>query len=212
MQGPVVTNGVVAINLGLFAWTVLQGGIMGRTTPMQRDLALFGPAVAHGEWYRLVTSGFVHFGLLHLAFNMLFIWQLGSMLEPALGHVRFALLYLASLLAGSAGALLLDPLALTAGASGAAYGLMGAAAIALHQRGVNVLRTPIGTLLIVNLVLTFAISGISIGGHLGGLLGGTACGYVLLRPRRGPRPTWELAVPVGVIIVATVVAIGAAGR
>ena len=108
------------------------------------------------------------------------------------------------------GALLLDPLALTAGASGAAYGLMGAAAIALWQRKVNVLRTPLGTLLILNLVLTFAIPGISVGGHVGGLLGGALCGYVMLRPLRGPRPAWEIAVPIAVAVAAVVVGIGAA--
>lgn len=212
VQGPIVTHAIVAINLGVFVWSAVSGGFLGGTTAVQRNLGLFGPAVEAGDWYRIVTSGFVHFGILHVAMNMLFIWQLGTMLEPAIGHMKYALLYMAALVCGSAGALLLDPLALTAGASGAAYGLMGAAAIALHQRHVNVLRTPVGTLLILNLVLTFAIPGISIGGHIGGLLGGAACGYVLLLPRRGPRPAWEYAVPVGLIAVGFAVALWAAGR
>jgi membrane associated rhomboid family serine protease len=212
VQGPIVTYGIVAANLGIFAWIALSGGLMGGTTAVQRNLGLYGPAVNTGDYYRILTSGFVHFGVLHVAMNMLFIWQLGMMLEPALGHVKYLLLYIAALVSGSAGALLLDPLSLTAGASGAAFGLMGAAAIALHQRHVNVLRTPIGTLLILNLVLTFAIPGISVGGHVGGLLGGALCGYIMLMPRRGTRPAWEYAVPVGVIVVATWIGIWAAGR
>jgi len=210
-RGPVVTHAVVAISVGIYVWTLLQGGAGTATTDVQRNLGLFGPAIADGEWYRLVTSGFVHFGLLHVALNSVFIWQVGSMLEPALGHIRYALLYFAALLCGSAGALIAEPLALTAGASGAAFGLLGAAAIALHQRHVNVMRTPIGMLLILNLVFTFAIPGISIGGHLGGLVGGALCGLVLLRPRPpGPRPAWELLVPVAVMVLAVAVGVSAA--
>ena len=87
---------------------------------------------------------------------------------------------------------------------------MGGAAIALWQRKVNVLRTPIGTLLILNLVFTFAITGISIGAHVGGLIGGALCGYVLLRPMRGPRPTWEFAVPVIIGLLAFVIGVSVA--
>ena len=130
-----------------------------------------------------VTSGFTHAGLLHLALNMWFIWIIGQMLERAIGSLRFTLLYFAALLAGSAGALIADPYALTVGASGAAFGLLGAMAVGMRQRGMSVLRSDVGMLLILNLGLTFAIPGIAIGGHIGGLIGGGICG---LRPPRAP--------------------------
>ena len=151
---------------------------------------LFGPLVEQGEWYRLLTSGFVHFGIIHLAFNMLLLFQLGQLLEPEIGRIRFALLYFAALLAGSAGVLLLDPNAPTGGASGAVFGLMGAAFIGLRNRGVNPMTTGLGTTLLLNLLLTFSIANISIGGHIGGLLGGAVAGWVVLAPPYRRLPTW----------------------
>ena len=133
------------------------------------------------EWYRLVTSGFLHFGIVHIAFNMILLYQLGQILEPRLGRTRFALLYFAALLAGSFGELLIGPgTGIAGGASGAVFGLMAAAAIGMWRQGVNIFTTGIGSLLILNLVLTFAIPGIAIGGHLGGAIGGALCGLVML--------------------------------
>jgi membrane associated rhomboid family serine protease len=139
-------------------------------------------------WYRLVTSGFLHFGFIHLAFNMYFLYVLGPMLEPALGRVNFLLLYFASLLGGSLGVVLFDSGGITAGASGAVFGLLAAATVGLWRRGVNPFSTGIGAALILNLFITFAIPGISIGGHLGGAIAGAVCGAVMLAPpyRRGP--------------------------
>ncbi len=122
-----------------------------------------------GSWYRLVTSGFLHFGIIHIALNMYFLYVLGPLLEAPLGRVRFLLLYLASLARRVARR---HPaptwLGIAAGASGAVFGLMAAASVGLWRRGVNPLTTDIGRVLLLNLVLTFAIRGISIGGHLGG--------------------------------------------
>jgi membrane associated rhomboid family serine protease len=179
--GPLATKVLIASNVVVYLLTAATGGAVGRGGDLQSRLALFGPAVADGEWYRLVTSGFVHYGLIHIGFNMLLLYQLGSMLEPALGRTRFIALYFAALLTGSFGALLLNPSALTGGASGAVFGLFGAAAIGLYRRGVNVWQTGVGGLLAINLVLTFVIPGLSIGGHLGGLAGGTAAGAVMLQ-------------------------------
>jgi membrane associated rhomboid family serine protease len=174
-----VTTALVALNLAAFLPTL-------GNQRMISDFGLFGPAVAGGDWWRLVTSGFMHVNLLHVGFNCLLLWQLGSLLEPALGRVRFGLLYVAALLAGAVGVLLLDPLALTAGASGAVFGLMGAAVVGLRSRGVNPMQTGLGGLLVINLVLTFAVPGISIGGHLGGLAGGAALGSFLFANDRTP--------------------------
>jgi len=157
------------------------------------------------EWYRLVTSGFIHFGLFHIAMNMLLLYQLGALLERALGGLRFSLLYTAGLLAGSLGVLLVDSNGIAGGASGAVFGLMAGAAVGLHRRGVNVFNTGIGTTLLLNLVLTFSINGISIGGHLGGMVGGAICGWIMLAPGWKPMPKWaSYAAPVAVIVISLV--------
>ena len=214
-QTVVATKLIVAANIAVFVYGLTQGGgggsiLNGGNGQSQIDLGLNAIPLRNGEWYRLVTSGFTHAGLLHLALNMWFIWILGSILERAIGSVRFTLLYFASLLAGSAGALIADPYALTVGASGAAFGLLGAMVVGMRQRGVAVLRSDVGVLLILNLVLTFAIPGIAIGGHIGGLIGGAICGVALLAPRR-ERQMWELAVPILVMVASVALAYWAAG-
>ena len=161
-------------------------------------------------WYRLVTSGFLHFGIIHLAFNMYFLYVLGPMLEPGLGRINFLLLYMASLLGGSLGVVLVDSGGITAGASGAVFGLLAAATVGLWRRGVNPFTTGIGSALILNLFITFAIPGISIGGHIGGAIAGAICGLVMLAPghRRGPSWTiWATPVAVGLGSVVAVILI-----
>jgi membrane associated rhomboid family serine protease len=164
-----------------------------------------------GQWYRVVTSGFLHFGIIHLAFNMYLLYMLGQMLEPAIGRVRFGLVYIASLLGGSAGAMLVQPDGLHGGASGAVFGLMTAAFVGYMLRGVNPLTTGIGTTLLLNVVITFSIPGISKGGHIGGAVAGALCGLVVLAPGHKRYPEWmSYAVPaiVGVVsVIATVYAI-----
>ena len=127
--------------------------------------------LAQGEWWRLLTTAFLHYGPIHLGMNMLALWWIGRPLEAALGPLRYLLLYLVSGLAGSAGALIANPSAVTVGASGAIFGILGAA-IVLERQQTYVLGSAAVTLLVVNLAFTFAVPGISIGGHLGGLAGG----------------------------------------
>jgi membrane associated rhomboid family serine protease len=110
---------------------------------------------------------------------MLALWVLGSLLEPAIGKLRFALIYFVSLLAGSFGALLLQPMGQTVGASGAVFGLMGAALVVMRNRGMNIMESGLGVWLGLNLLITFVIPGISIGGHIGGLVGGTLAALLL---------------------------------
>ena len=177
---PRITVALIAVSVALFVPSLAAGGGFDSAGPdLVGRLALHGPDVADGEWWRLVTSGFLHFGLIHLGFNMVLLYQLGSMLEPALGPVRFAALYATALLTGSFGALLLQPGARTAGASGAVFGLMAAAFLGMRRRGIDPMQSGIGGLLGINLLLTFVIPGISIGGHLGGLAGGAAAAAVL---------------------------------
>jgi membrane associated rhomboid family serine protease len=140
--------------------TVFEEGVL--------DRELIG--VQHQYW-RLITTGFLHVDLLHILFNMYLLYLLGRMLEPALGSVRFAAIYVTALLAGSFGALLATP-APTLGASGAVFGLMGAAVVELRARRLSVMESGIGGLIVINLILSFSLSGISVGAHVGGLIGG----------------------------------------
>ena len=153
---------------------------------LTRRFVTFGPLVAEGEWWRIVSGAFLHGSLLHVGFNGYLLWQLGHMLEPVLGRARFLGLYAAGLAGGAAGMLLLswgDP---TLGASGAVFGLMGAAMVMLRRRGINPWQTSIGSLVVLNLVLTFVVPNISIGGHLGGLAGGAlAAATVVAATDRG---------------------------
>jgi membrane associated rhomboid family serine protease len=183
-----------------------SGGIGGSS--LTRDFGLFGPAVANGEVYRLVTSGFLHGGLFHLLFNMYALYILGGLLEPAVGRLRFGLIYFVSLLGGSLGALLLNPNSLTVGASGAIFGLMGAALVIMRSRGISVMESGIGVFLGLNLLITFAVPGISIGGHLGGLAAGAIAGLVLyeLPQRVRSLPAMAPTLLAGAIGVLTVVA------
>ena len=213
-QPTLVTYTLIAINVAVYLWTVNADRKfdLGRIPHGDYTLALAKPFIQDGQYYRLISSGFLHYGIFHIGMNMLLLFQLGQLLEPAIGRVRFALLYFASLLAGSFGALMLQPNGLTGGASGAVFGLMAAAAIGLHRRGVNVFKTGIGTILILNLVITFTIPGISVGGHLGGAIAGAICGFVILAPRHAVMPKWaSYATPIAVVLVALVgsLAIGA---
>ncbi len=179
----------VLIGLNAIAYLIeIAAGTGGLNNPSGRivvDFGLFGPSVAEGEWYRMVTSGFLHASLIHIGFNMLLLFFLGRLLEPALGTPRYVAIYFASLLAGSCGALLLDPNALTVGASGAVFGLIGAAFVIARGRGMNALAGELGFLIVINLVFTFGASNISIGGHLGGLIGGGICAAAIVAGERG---------------------------
>ncbi len=184
----VVTNALIATNLGIYVWTLLDelsGSVFtGQLSGITERLVISRTFLDDGEWYRLVSSGFVHFGILHVALNMYLLYQLGRLLEPVLGPTIFGLVYGVSLLGGSAGALLLSPYALTGGASGAVFGLMAAAVVGMRERGVNPLQTGLGMTFLINIVFTLALPGISVGGHFGGALAGAACGAVVLAPAR----------------------------
>src|SRR5688572_1293672 len=167
-----VTKAIVGLNVGIFLLQLAQGApITTNSGSIWENGVLYGPAVADGDWYRLITAAFLHYGPVHLAMNMLGVRWIGGILEDALGSLRYGLLYLVSGLAGSAGALLLSPTDLTVGASGAVFGIIGAALV-LERQQTFVLGGSAITLLVLNLAFTFAVPGISIGGHLGGLAGG----------------------------------------
>jgi membrane associated rhomboid family serine protease len=176
---PEVTIALIAINAIAF---VAEGNITLTGQPTNKvfeEGALVGsfpnlPAVgvAHGQWWRIITGGFLHENLLHIGFNMYVLYILGKLLEPVLGRFRFGLIYAVSLLAGSLGALIVTPHSPTVGASGAVFGLMGAAAVEMRARQIPIMQSGIGGLILINLIISFTLPGISWGGHIGGLIGG----------------------------------------
>jgi membrane associated rhomboid family serine protease len=179
---PQVTYALIVINVIAF---IAEGNFSVGTTVTSKvyeEGALLGSlrgfpdqGVAHGQWWRVVTSGFLHDGLLHIGFNMYILYVLGMQLEPLLGRVKFGMIYGVSLLTGSLGALLVSPHSLTVGASGAVFGIMGAFAVELRSRRLPLTQGGfggIGGLIVINLVISFSVPGISWGAHLGGLIGG----------------------------------------
>ena len=178
---------LIAINVIVFLVEIASGsgGLGEQHGKMIVDFGLYGPFVAEGEWYRLVTSGFLHASLFHIGFNMLLLFFLGRLLEPALGTPRFLTLYFASLLAGSLGALILEPNSLGIGASGAIFGLAGATFIIARGRGMDALAGQVGFLIIINLVFSFTARNISIGAHIGGLIGGIICALFIVAGEKG---------------------------
>jgi membrane associated rhomboid family serine protease len=172
------------------------GGSLAAEGSLDAHLILWGPMVAAGEWWRLLTCGFLHANPLHLGTNMLSLFFIGRLVEPAIGTLRTGLIYLVSLAAGSLGVMVLEPGGATLGASGAIFGLAGALLVIAHIRGAGVMQTGIGPMILLNLAFTFSIPGISVGGHVGGLLGGAALGYAILEidKRRRPREAGDARV------------------
>ena len=182
--GSIVTKALIGINLVVYLFEIASGGLNGPGVAFQLKWALFGPAVAHGDWYRLITAGFLHANLIHLGLNMLILWLVGSQLENVLGGARYLLLYFVSLLAGSAGALLQNPLGFTVGASGAIFGLFGALLVLEYFATGQIVGSQAFGLIAINLIFSFTFNGISWGGHLGGLVGGIVGTLALARFRR----------------------------
>jgi membrane associated rhomboid family serine protease len=180
---PVLTYVLIGINVAVALGALLGGGSAtgggGLDGTLLQDGSVSRATVADGEYWRLLTAGFLHAGFFHLLFNMLSLYILGSLLEPAVGRLRFGLIYFVSLLAGSFGALLLEPDSPTVGASGAIFGLMGGAVVVLRHRGISIMESGLGIWIGLNLVITFTVPNISIGGHIGGLIGGAVCALVL---------------------------------
>jgi membrane associated rhomboid family serine protease len=171
---PRVTYTLIAINVIVFLteqgqFTFTGSGVYGKVVA---EGLLYREAIAEADQYwRLVSAGFLHENFLHIGFNMYLLYLLGMMLEPAIGSARFATIYLTALLVGSFGALLATP-APSLGASGAIFGLMGAAVVELRSRRMSVMESGIGGLIILNLILSFSVANISVGAHIGGLIGG----------------------------------------
>jgi membrane associated rhomboid family serine protease len=179
----VVTQALIVINVLVFLAETAGGaglGTAGGGTVFTKG-DLYGPLIAqHHEYWRIFTSGFLHDGLAHVFINMLSLWFVGQVLEPAIGRLNFLAVYLTSLVAGSFGALLFQPHAPTVGASGAIFGIFGALLIVARDRGIPFWQSGLGPVLILNLLFSVSFRGISIGGHLGGLVAGLITGVLVV--------------------------------
>jgi membrane associated rhomboid family serine protease len=222
---------LIALNVVVFLAEVSTGVTLGGTDSgwVWNHGVLFGPTItghniyagaagvpsaltgSHQYW-RLLTSGFLHAGLVHIALNMLSLWFVGRVLEPAVGRTNFLAIYFASLFAGSFGALVFSPQIPTLGASTAIFGIFGALIVIAYRRGIPIWQTGLAPMLLINLVFTLTVAGISIGGHIGGVLAGFICGWCVYEfdERRGQRSLALLAC-LAVAVISVVAAIAVAG-
>jgi membrane associated rhomboid family serine protease len=229
---PIATYVLIGLNAIVFLAEMFAGGGGSGTVEAGQHLTgdggLCGNAIADGgfcgvepqeggEPFRIVTGAFLHAGPLHLLLNMFALYVLGTLIEPAIGTLRFLAIYFVALLAGSFGALLAtNPNEVTVGASGAIFGLMGAAFVIARYRGMQEIQSQIGLFVVLNLVFTFAVPGISIGGHIGGLIGGAIAALVVeqvgKRVKGGNRIVLEAAALLLIAVFSVVGALWAAGE
>jgi membrane associated rhomboid family serine protease len=148
-------------------------------TLLVKSFALFAPLVTSGEWWRLITAGFLHGSILHLIFNVYILWVIGSQLESIVRNIKFIIIYFVSLLGGSLASYLFSPFgSYSIGASGAIFGLMGAMLVVGRKRNLDI--SQITTLVAINVVIGFVLSGIDWRAHLGGLATGAVITWVLI--------------------------------
>jgi membrane associated rhomboid family serine protease len=202
-----VTRVLIALNVAVYLITVVQGaGLNAPGGEVISRFALWGPGVAHGDWWRLITAAFLHANLIHIGFNMLALWWFGAPVEEYLGRARFIGLYLVSGLAGSAGALYTNK-GVTVGASGAIFGVLGAMAVIEWAATGKLLGGNAVTLIAINLAIGVAYNtsggNISIGGHIGGLIGGILATLAFARWGRGHAAYGRLGVTgtIGLVLV-----------
>jgi len=214
-----LTMALIAVNVVAYVIDSTGSGLVSRFALFSQGFVPgVGPSgVAEGEWWRIITGGFLHASLLHIGFNMFALYQLGTAMERVVGTAKFGLIYVVSIVGGSVGALAITaPNTPTVGASGGIFGLFAAYAILELSRGMNPMKGGIGPVILLNLVLTFAIPGISIGGHLGGLAAGAAAGALVIGVNRqqavqrarssGAMTSVVAGMGVGLFVLAVVVA------
>jgi membrane associated rhomboid family serine protease len=214
-----VTRVLIGVNVAVYVLELATGAGINANTgwiyehgalTIERQFTYGIGGLAEGEWWRLITAAFLHYGPVHLGLNMFVLWFIGPALEEYFGRARYALLYLVAGLAGSAGALVIGglntlfdppPEAVTVGASGAIWGIMGAA-VFLEWRRIYVFGGQAMGLVVLNLIISFVIPGISIGGHIGGLIGGGIVSLAFLYLRRMPALALVAVTAVGALSVA----------
>ena len=229
---PIATYALLALNVIVFLAEIMGGGGGAASVEGGGNLIGDGGLCANaiddggicgnqlsggGEVFRIITGAFLHAGPFHLLLNMFALYILGTLIEPIIGTARFVGIYFAALLAGSLGALLMSsPNEVTVGASGAIFGLMAAAFVIARHRGIDQIASQIGLFVVLNLVFTFSVPGISVGGHLGGLVGGAIAAFLLeqiaKRFKGSTRPVLEIAAVLLVVVLSIAGALWAAGQ
>ncbi len=234
-QAGYVTIGLIALNIIMLLLSVASaknggsalaggglGGLLGGDTPLIRDLAVIGEVsdprthqvfavgIPDGEYYRLVTAMFMHYGVVHLVMNLWALWVLGRLLEAMFGPVRFLALYLVCGLGGNVAAYVFQPDALSAGASTAIFGLFGALFVALRRLGLS--TASVVPIIVLNVIFTLTFPGISIAGHFGGLVTGAVVGAGIAYAPRANRAAVQAAVLVGVTVALGLLAVVQTGR
>jgi membrane associated rhomboid family serine protease len=201
-QKPIVTMVLIGINLAFFVVTALQArsAMNLAPSPLYLQGSLIPAEVASGDYWRLLTAGFLHANLIHIATNMVSLYVLGLPLERILGRGRFLLIYALSLLGSSVSVLLFSgPFVPTIGASGAIYGLMGALLVTFKRLGYDLKQLLI--VVAINVYITFQFPGISWQGHLGGLVVGAIVGAAMVYPPQQSRRQWQWGTAIGVVVV-----------
>ena len=199
---PIAVPVLVGLNVLVYLVTAVQAGSGTRNfqSKLFETFALWPLPVAAGDWWLLITSGFLHIGLVHLALNMIALWVIGRDLELVLGRLRFTAVYLLSLLGGSTAVFLFGAEnAPVAGASGAVYGLMGGIAVAAFRLKVSL--RPVLLVIGLNVVFSVTFPGISLLGHLGGLATGALCTAALVYAPRERQHVWQAGALAGVLVL-----------
>ena len=201
----IVVPALIVANVLLYLATAIQAGsgTQNNASALFDVLSLSPLTVASGQWWSLITSGFLHMGLAHLAMNMIALWVIGRDLELLLGRVRFASVYALSLLGGSTAVFLFGDMGTpVAGASGAVYGLIGGIAVAAFRLKVSL--RPVLTVIAINIALTLFIPGLSLLGHLGGLIAGAIATAALVYAPRARQVRWQAGALLGLLCLLVV--------
>jgi membrane associated rhomboid family serine protease len=210
---PVLTLLLIALNLGIFLITAAQAGslMLNADSPLFYDWVTLPLAVVvDGEWWRLITGGFLHYGLVHVAVNMLALWLLGRDVELMLGWPRFAAVYLLSLLGGSTAVFAFgDTNTALAGASGAVWGVIGAMLVIVVRLKLN--PQPVLALIAINVFISF-LPGISLLAHLGGFVVGAAVTAAMVYAPSQQRVPVQIGAVLGAVVLLGMIIAGSAMR
>nr|WP_285637575.1 rhomboid family intramembrane serine protease [Lentzea sp. NBRC 102530] len=201
---PIITQLMIAVNVLAYIATVVQSGspMNNQRSSIFVETAMIPGLTAAGEWWRVVTSGFMHFGLIHLALNMAALFVVGPVIEQELGKLRYSAVYFLSLLGGSASAFLFGSVCPTyAGASGAVFGLMGALLIVFKRQQRDI--STIVVIVVLNLVSNL-FTNASLLGHLGGLVIGGLLTLAMVKAPRQNRNAYQI----GAVVAAAVLLVG----
>ncbi len=174
IKKPIVTVTLIIINVLVFLLMYLLGNGSNDALTLIKFGAFQKDLILSGEYYRLITSAFLHIGLLHLLFNCYSLYVIGRQLESFLGKIKFLIVYLVSAVTGNLLSMLFSN-GVSAGASGAIFGLLGSLLYFGYNYRVylgTVLRSQIIPLIILNLLYGFIATGINNAAHIGGLIGG----------------------------------------